>query len=70
MASLPQWCPKLVMFCKDMDLRKSPDSLQVDSPNPHPFACVMLYSIQSPYDSHLVVSAIYIYGPLIVFVRN
>ena len=24
---------------------ESPSSLQVDSPDPHPFACVMLYSV-------------------------
>ena len=33
------------MFSKYMDLMKSPDSLQVDSPDPHPFACVMLHYI-------------------------
>ena len=32
------------MFSEDMDLAKSPYSLLVGSPDPHPFACVMLYS--------------------------
>ena len=42
--SLLRWWPKPLMFWQDMDLRKIPDSLQVDSPCPHPFACVLLYS--------------------------
>ena len=36
-----------------MDLIKSPHSLYVDSPDPHSFACVMLYSGAS---GHLVTS--------------
>ena len=32
-----------------MDLMKSPNSLQVDSPDPHPFACVMLYELHELY---------------------
>ena len=65
-ASLLKWCPTLLKFWEDMDLRKSPDSLQVDGPDPHPFACVMLYSgaslWQPPRDIH--------YCPLIGAVLN
>ena len=43
-ASLLKWLSKQLTFFEDMHLRKSPNSLQVDSPDPHPFACVTLYS--------------------------
>ena len=55
-ASLLKWCSKLLKFWEDMDLMNSPDSLQVDSPDPHPLACVMLHSGASlwrpPCDIH------------------
>ena len=49
--SLKKWCSKRLLFCKDMDLRKHPDSSQVGIPNSHLFACVILH-----YSTHSLLS--------------